>query len=159
MKAKLDYFKIAPQGFSNLMSLEKYIADSYRQRGTLEHELIELVKIRVSQINKCSYCIDMHTKDARLLGISEQNIYGLSAWEDSPFYDDRTKAALLWAETLTLITNDSVIDENYNFLENYFSKESIVDLTLVITSINTWNRVAKAFSVPAGSYQPGQYDI
>ncbi len=149
MEPRLNYPKIAPEGIQILGKLEAYIKHS-----GLEPELIELVKLRSSQINGCAYCIDMHTKDARSHGESEQRLYGLNAWREAPFYTARERAALAWAEAVTLIGRDHVPDEVYNQARAHFSEKELVDLTLAVIAINSWNRLAISFRTLAGSYQP-----
>lgn len=122
----------------------------------LEPTLRELVKTRASQINGCAYCIDMHTKDARALGESEQRLYALNAWRETPFYTDRERAALEWTEQLTLIAGKDVPDDLYARMRAHFSEEEIAKLTLAVVQINGWNRLAIAFRAPAGTYQPAQ---
>ncbi|MBV8553827.1 MAG: carboxymuconolactone decarboxylase family protein [Acidobacteriaceae bacterium] len=123
----------------------------------LEPALRELVKTRASQINGCAYCIDMHTKDARAQGESEQRLYALNAWRETPFYTDRERAALEWTEHLTLIAGKGVPDDLYQRVREHFSEEEIVKLTLAVVQINGWNRLAIAFRAPAGNYQPAQH--
>ncbi len=122
----------------------------------LEPALRELVKTRASQINGCAYCLDMHTKDARAQGETEQRLYALNAWRETPFYTDRERAALEWTEQLTLIAGKDVPDELYRRVREHFSEEEIVNLTLAVVQINGWNRLATAVRAPAGSYQPTQ---
>ena len=122
----------------------------------LEHSLLELVKIRVSQINGCAYCIDMHTKDARALGETEQRIYALSAWRETPFFSDRERAALEWAESVTLVGDSHVPDEIYELVRRHFSEDELVSLTFALVAINGWNRLAVSFRIPPGTYQPQQ---
>jgi AhpD family alkylhydroperoxidase len=131
-----------------MLGLEQYV----RHSG-LEHSLIELVKTRVSQINGCAYCIDMHTKDARAAGETEQRLYGLSAWRETPFYSERERAALEWAETLTLISQNDVPDELYNRVREQFSEEELIKMSLAVIAINGWNRLAIPFRSVPGSYQ------
>lgn len=119
----------------------------------LEKSLIHLVKIRASQINGCAYCIDMHTKDARAEGETEQRIYALNAWRETPFFDDRERAALEWAETITLISKDQVPDAVYDSVRKHFDEKSLVALTMAAIAINAWNRLAITFRAPAGTYQ------
>jgi AhpD family alkylhydroperoxidase len=120
----------------------------------LESELRELVKTRASQINGCAYCIDMHTKDARAQGETEQRLYALNAWRETPFYTDRERAALEWTEYLTLIAERGVPDELYARMREHFSEAEMVNLTLAVVQINGWNRIAISFRSVAGSYQP-----
>ena len=119
----------------------------------LEHSLMELVKIRASQINGCAYCLDMHTKDARALGETEQRIYALSAWREAPFFSERERAALEWTEALTRIAVDHVPDAVYEAVKPHFTEAELVALTFVLVAINGWNRLAISFRAPAGSYQ------
>lgn len=120
----------------------------------LEKSLIELVKIRSSQINGCAYCIDMHTKDARAAGETEQRIYALNAWRETPFFSDRERAALEWAESLTLVGKTHVPDSTFEEARKYFSEAEIVSLTWTIVAINGWNRLAVSMRAVPGSYQP-----
>jgi AhpD family alkylhydroperoxidase len=122
----------------------------------LEASLLELIKIRASQINGCAYCIDMHTKDARAAGESEQRIYLLSAWHEAPFYSDRERAALEWTEALTLIAENHVPDDIYQRVKPHFTDEELVNLTLAVSTINAWNRFAISFRSEPGTYQPKQ---
>jgi AhpD family alkylhydroperoxidase len=122
----------------------------------LEPRLRELVKVRASQINGCAYCIDMHTKDARAQGETEQRLYALNAWRETPFYTDRERAALEWTEQLTLIAGRGVPDELYARMREYFSEAEMVNLTLAVVQINAWNRIAISFQSEVGSYQPAQ---
>ena len=151
MATRLNYVKAAPEAYRAMSQLEHYV----RNCG-LEASLIELVKIRASQINGCAYCIDMHTKDARAAGESEQRIYLLSAWREAPFYNERERAALEWAEAVTLIAGDHVPDEIYERVKPHFTDEELVNLTLAVATINAWNRLAISFRSEAGSYQPKQ---
>ncbi len=131
-----------------MYGLEKYV----RQSG-LEHSLLELVKTRASQINGCAYCIDMHTKDARALGETEQRLYGLSAWRETPFYSERERAGLEWTEALTLISQNHVPDELYERVRQQFTEAELINLTLAVVAINGWNRLAISFRSVPGSYQ------
>ncbi len=144
---RLDYRKVFTSGFEAMIGLQRSIAD-----GGLEPLLLELVKIRASQINGCAYCIDMHTKDARALGETEQRIYALSAWHEAPFYSERERAALEWAEAVTRVGDTHVPDDVYAELEAQFSPEEIAALTYAIVAINGWNRLAVGFRSPVGRY-------
>ncbi|GGB23132.1 MULTISPECIES: carboxymuconolactone decarboxylase family protein [Mucilaginibacter] len=128
--------------------------NTYLKKSPLELSLRELVNFRVSQINKCAYCLDMHYKDARAKGETEQRLYGLSAWEESPYYTDRERAAFAWAEAVTAC---HVTDEVYNIAKAQFSDEELIDLTLSVTTINTWNRINLSFPNTPGTYQVGQF--
>jgi AhpD family alkylhydroperoxidase len=123
------------------------------QTSGLEHSLVSLAKIRASQINGCAYCIDMHTKDARAEGETEQRIYALNAWRETPFFSDRERAALEWTETLTLISQNQVPDEIYDRVRQHFNEKDLISLTMAVIAINGWNRLAITFRAPAGSYQ------
>jgi AhpD family alkylhydroperoxidase len=149
MEQRLDYFKAAPEGLAVFRQLQAYIDDC-----GLEHSLMELVKTRASQINGCAYCLDMHTKDARAAGETEQRLYALPAWRETSFYTARERAALAWTEAVTLIDPEEVDDEVYDTVRAQFSEKEIVDLTLVIITINGWNRLAIPFRSQAGSYKP-----
>jgi AhpD family alkylhydroperoxidase len=149
MGQRLDYSKAAPDGTGILRQLERYL-----KNAGLEPDLLELVRLRASQINGCAYCIDMHTKDARSHGESEQRLYGVTAWREMPFYSERERAALAWCETVTLIGEGRVPDEIYSLARNHFTERELVDLTLAVIAINSWNRLAISFRTPAGSYQP-----
>ena len=147
-------------GLTNKAVLGAYRAMSqlehYVRNSGLEASLLELVKIRASQINGCAYCIDMHTKDARAAGESEQRIYLLSAWRESSFYSERERAALEWAESLTLIADNHVPDDIYERVAAHFTEEELANLTLAVVTINGWNRFAISFRSEPGSYQPQQ---
>ena len=148
MTQRIDWKTAAPQGFAAQLGLETYV-----RRSGLEHPLLELVKTRASQINGCAYCLDMHTKDARAEGESEQRLYALSAWRETAFYSDRERAALAWAEAVTRIADGATTDELYAEMRRHFSEKELVDLTLAIVAINGWNRLAIACRTPPGSYQ------
>jgi AhpD family alkylhydroperoxidase len=118
----------------------------------LEHSLLELVKIRASQINGCAYCIDMHTKDARAAGETEQRIYALSAWRETPFFTDRERAALTWTESVTRVADTHVPDDVHDRVRQVLSESDLVSLTWAVVAINAWNRLAVAFRAPVGTY-------
>lgn len=149
MEQRINYQKTASGAFKAMLAMENHV----RQCG-LEHSLLELVKTRASQINGCAFCIDMHTKDARAAGETEQRLYGLSAWRETPFYTERERAALELTEAVTLITNGGVPDALYQKVREHFSEEETVNLVAAIIAINGWNRLAITFHTPAGSYQP-----
>ena len=149
MKERLNYAAVAPGALKAMLEIEKYAAGS-----GLEHSLYELVKTRASQINGCAYCLDMHTKDARLAGETEQRLCGLSAWRETPFYSERERAALAWTEALTLIAQSEISDDLYQATRNHFNEKEMVDLTMAIIAINGWNRLAISFRTLPGSYQP-----
>ncbi len=149
MKPRLDYGKANPEAMKAMLGVESFV----RHSG-LEHSLYELVKTRASQINGCAYCLDMHTKDARKAGETEQRLYALSAWRETPFFSERERAALEWAEALTLISQNHVSDELYAMVSKHFTEKEIVSLTMAIIAINGWNRLAIGFRTVPGSYNP-----
>src|SRR5215212_5350810 len=149
MQTRLDYGKAAPGSVQALYKLQKYVDES-----GLEHSLLELVKTRVSQINGCAFCIDMHTKDARAAGETEQRLYALNAWREAPFYTDRERAALAWAEVVTNISQSHASDEEYEAARSHFDDEELVKLTMAIITINGWNRLSIVFRPEVGAYQP-----
>jgi AhpD family alkylhydroperoxidase len=151
MQSRIDYKAVAPDGLKALSGLETYVRQS-----TIEKGLQDLVKVRASQLNGCAYCIDMHTKDARAGGETEQRLYALSAWREGPFFSERERAALTWTEAVTLISEGHVPDEVFQAVRQHFSDKELVDLTLVVTAINAWNRMAISFRSVPGSYQPAR---
>ncbi len=146
---RINYSKTAPEAVDILVKLEGYI-----MKSGLEHDLLDLVRLRASQINGCAFCIDMHTKDARSRGESEQRLYELSAWREAPFYSERERAALAWTEAVTLVSVDHVPAEVYNLAREHFTEKELVDLTMAVIAINAWNRLAISFRTPPGSYKP-----
>lgn len=144
---RIDYRKVLPDALHAMRGLEDVVHGS-----TLEPELLELVKMRASQLNGCAYCLDMHSKDARARGESEQRLYLLSAWREAPFYTDRERAALAWCEALTLLPETGAPDDVYAEVEHAFEQEEIVALTLAIVAINGWNRFAVGLRSPVGGY-------
>jgi len=149
MPSRIDFPKTAPGAYMAMRGLEAYV----RQSG-LEPGLLELVKIRASQLNGCAYCIDMHTKDARAHGESEQRLYALPAWRETPFFSARERAALAWTEVVTLVADGPIEEEDYEDVREQFDERSLADLTLAIVAINGWNRLAIAFAAVPGTYQP-----
>lgn len=148
-KQRLDYAKLAPEGLRAMLGLNDYGSNS-----GLEISLLELVRMRSSQINGCAFCLDMHTQDARLAGETEQRLYVLNAWREAPFYSDRERAALAWTEAVTLVSESHVPEEVYDEARRHFSEKELVDLTFVIVAINSWNRLSVSFRKPAGTYHP-----
>lgn len=146
-KPRIDYQRM--DGVKGMMALEQQVRHS-----NLDPALRELIKLRASQINGCAYCIDMHTKDARAAGETEQRLYALSAWHEAPFFSERERAALRWTEALTLISENDVPDSLYDAVRQQFSEEEIVNLSLAIIAINGWNRLAISLRSVAGSYKP-----
>jgi len=146
--SRIDYRKAAPGVFQAMLGLEVG-----GRRSTLEPALIELVKMRASQINGCAYCLDMHSKDARAAGETEQRLYLLSTWRETPLYSERERAALDWTEAVTQISANDLPDVLYAKVRVHFEERELVELTLAIIAINGWNRLAIAFRTEAGSYQ------
>lgn len=149
MSERLNAYKSAPAGYKLMLDMEKYLHEC-----GLEESLIHLVKMRASQINGCAYCLDMHSKDARAAGETEQRLYALSAWREAPFFSERERAALAYTEAVTRISEDHVEDELYAEVRRHFSEKEIVDLTFCIIVINGWNRLAIPFRSEVGKYQP-----
>lgn len=148
--ARLDYARVAPDALRAHFGLEMYV------RGVgLEWSLLELVRLRASQINGCAYCVDMHTKDARLDGESEQRLYAVSVWRETPFFTPRERAALAWTEVVTELSRTGVPDEAYAAVREHFAEEELVGLTMAIIAINGWNRLAVSFRTPVGGYVAG----
>jgi AhpD family alkylhydroperoxidase len=152
MKARIDYRTADSKAIQMLLGIERHISTS-----TLEHKLLHLIKMRASQINGCAYCLDMHSKDARAEGETEQRLYSLDAWEEAPYYSDRERAALAWTDAVTLLGNGHVPDSVYENVRAQFSENEIAVLTLAVGMINTWNRLNVAFRTPAGGYRPGMF--
>ena len=151
MKPRIEYQKIAPGAFQAMRAFETYIPGC-----GLELTLLELIKIRASQINGCAYCLDMHTKDARAQGETEQRIYALNAWRETPFFTEKERAALAWTEAVTLVAQSQVPDEVYELARKYFNEKELVNVTGAIIAINGWNRFAVSFRSVPGTYQPPQ---
>lgn len=148
MKQRINYQKVAPGALKGMFELEKYV------NSALEVSLIELIKLRASQINGCAYCIDMHTKDARKAGETEQRLYALSAWRETGFYSERERAALEWTEALTLIYKNEISDSLFESVRKHFDEKEMVALTTAVNAINSWNRIAIGFRAIPGSYNP-----
>jgi AhpD family alkylhydroperoxidase len=149
MEPRINFHSASPKLIEAMRKLEQAIDQS-----GLEPSLRELVKTRASQINGCAYCIDMHTKDARAAGESEQRLYALNAWRETPFFSDRERAALEWTEAVTLVSETHVPDEDFARVRQFFSETELVSLTFAIAAINTWNRLAISFRAVPGSYKP-----
>lgn len=152
MSARINYQQTAPEAVRALLNVENYV----RQSG-IEKPLLELVKLRASQVNGCAYCVDMHTKDARAAGETEQRLYAISVWRDAPFFTARERAALAWTEAVTRISDSHVPDDVYEFARSKFSEKELVDLTMAVIAINSWNRLSVSFRREAGSYEPGEH--
>ena len=140
MSERIDFAKVAPKNYKAMYSLKALVEDS-----TLDAKLRALIDVRVSQINGCVFCLDMHTQEARAAGETQQRLDSLAAWEESPFFDDREKAALEWAENVTLLADSGIPDEVYEAVRGHFSEEELVDLTYAVVLMNGWNRLAVGF--------------
>ena len=153
MNSRLDWFTAVPAAAQALLHVQAFV-----NKSGLEPKLLELVKLRASQINGCAYCIDMHTKDARAAGETEQRLYLLDAWHEAGhLYGERERAAIAWTEALTRLGEAHVPDDVYAQVRARFSDAELVTLTLAVTAINSWNRMNIAFRVQAGGYQPGMF--
>ena len=152
MTSRANYFVLAAEGMEILMNQESYLRAQFSISETLTIPVWELVKLRVSQMNQCAFCIDMHSKDALSQGEANDRIIGLNAWRDMPFYSKVERAALEWAEHLTL--GKSVVDDVYQGAVEVLGEQAVVDLTLAVNAINSWNRIAKSFKPEVGSYKP-----
>ena len=146
---RLDYAHVAPGAVRAQFGLEQYVRDS-----GLEHSLLHLVKMRASYMNGCAYCVDMHSKDARVAGETEQRLYAVPVWRETPFFTPRERAALAWTEAVTDVGRTGVPDDVYEETRRHFSEAEMVNLTLAVVAINGWNRLAISFRAPVGSYQP-----
>ncbi len=151
MHPRIDHRRLSPGAMKAMLGLEEYIHNC-----GLPEKLLHLVKFRCSQINGCAYCLDMHSKDLRAVGETEQRLYVLDAWREAPFYSERERAALAWAEAVTLVSKEHVPDDVYEQARGQFTEEELVNLTLAVVAINGWNRFSIAFRSVPGSYQPHQ---
>ncbi|HEV8582113.1 MAG TPA: carboxymuconolactone decarboxylase family protein [Thermoanaerobaculia bacterium] len=151
MKARINYAKAAPGVYDAMDSLDQYL-----QQCGLEKSLLFMVQLRVSQINGCAYCLDMHWKDLRATGEAEQRLYSLDAWRECPYYTDRERAALAWAEAVTLIIGGHVPDAVYEEVRPHFSEKELSDITLAVAAINAWNRLSISARLVPGGYQPAR---
>ena len=149
MQPRFDMMKIDPEAYRAMSGMERYL-----HQTSLEVPLIHIVKLYASVINHCAYCIDMDWKDLRALGETEQRLYGLPAWRESPYYTDRERAAFTWTEAVTVVTDGFISDEAYEAVKPHFSEKELAELTMVIVTINSWNRLSIAARSTAGSYQP-----
>lgn len=149
MKQRLNAFDRSQGAVKAMGGVEMYLAKS-----SIEKSLLHLIKFRVSQINGCAFCLDVHSKESRIAGETEQRLYLLDAWRESPFYTDRERAALAWAESVTKITAGNIADEVYETARHHFNEQEIFDLTLAVTTINTWNRFGIAFQTTPVASQP-----
>ena len=149
MNTRIDYKSVAPGAVSAMAGLEHYVRSS-----GLEPTVVELVKLRASYLNGCAYCVDMHTRDARAAGESEQRLYAVPVWRETPFFSPRERAALAWTETVTELGRTGVPDDAYDEARAHFSESELVNLTMAVVAINGWNRLAVSFRTEPGTYQP-----
>ncbi len=149
MEPRLEAHKVAPGAYHAMLGLESYV----RSCG-LETSLLELVRLRASVMNGCAYCVDMHSKDARAEGESEQRLYAIGVWRETPFFSERERAALAWTEAVTELPHREVPDEVYEEARQHFSEKELVDLTMAVVAINGWNRLNISFRTVPGTYQP-----
>ncbi|HUL66157.1 MAG TPA: carboxymuconolactone decarboxylase family protein [Burkholderiaceae bacterium] len=154
MKSRLDFFRVVPGAAQAMLALQAHV-----NGAGLERSLLELVKMRASQINGCASCLDMHSKDARAAGETEQRLYLLDAWREAPFYSERERAALAWTEAVTRVTEGHVSDDVYASARAHFAEQELVNLTLAVIAINGWNRLNIAFRSEAGSYRPWMFKL
>lgn len=152
MKQRVNYVSVAPEAFKLMRNFEEYAKTT-----GFDPKLVELIKLRASQINGCAYCLDMHSKDARYIGETEQRIYLLNAWREAPFYSDEERAVLALTEAVTDISLEGVPDELYDHVRVYFDEKQFVDLIILINAINCWNRLAISMRSVPGRYQPGDH--
>jgi AhpD family alkylhydroperoxidase len=148
MKPRIDFMKVNPKALQPMLGLGTYL-----ETCSIDARLLHLIKVRASQINGCAYCIDMHTKEARADGETEQRLYGLNAWRETPYFNNRERAALAWTDALTLITDGHVPDAVFAEVREQFSEAEMVDLALAVVTINSWNRVVISFRPVPGTYQ------
>ena len=151
MKPRVNNLEVGTGAVQAMLKLSGYVAHS-----GLEQSLLGLLEFRVSQINGCAYCLDMHWKDLRAIGEGEQRLYSLDAWRESPYYTDRERAALTWTEAVTLITSGHVSDAVYEEVRPHFSEKELCDLTLAVAAINAWNRLSISARLVPGVYQPAK---
>ncbi len=149
MQARIDYGRKAPGTYRAMDALDRYVGECGLERG-----LVLLVQLRASQLNGCAYCVDMHWKDLRAMGESEQRLYSLVVWRECPYYTDRERAALAWTEAVTLVASGHVPDEVYDAVQPHFSERELADLTLAVAAINAWNRLSIAGRLVPGGYEP-----
>ncbi|HUZ45204.1 MAG TPA: carboxymuconolactone decarboxylase family protein [Terriglobia bacterium] len=149
MEPRIELQKISQDAYKAMRGLEVYVRQS-----SLEPALLELVRLRASEMNGCAYCVDMHTKDARAAGETEQRLYATGVWRETPFFSERERAALAWTEAVTEISQGHVPDDVYQAAREHFSEKELIDLTMAVVAINGWNRLAISFRAVPGTYQP-----
>ena len=144
---RLDWYKESPEAYKAMLVVQTVV-----DKSAIDHKLLELIKIRASQINGCAHCLEMHTKDAIALGENDQRLHLLAAWKEAPFYSEKERVALAWCESLTNISSEGAPENILKELHKFFTKEEIVELTLAVVTINGWNRLAVAFKSDVGNY-------
>ena len=154
MKPRINYAKMAPGVYDAMDALDTYLAGC-----GLEESLLHVVRLRASQLNGCAYCIDMHWKDLRALGETEQRLYGLDAWRESPYYTERERAALEWTEAATSVAEGHLPDALHDEMRRILNEKELADLTLAIATINAWNRLSIAARLTPGLYQPAKHSV
>ena len=154
MEERIHYAKVSPGAYHAMLGLEKYLHEC-----GLEERLLHLIKLRTSQVNGCAYCLDMHWKDLRAIGEAEQRLYSLDAWRECPYYSDRERAALAWAESVTRVSETHVPDDVFEEAKQHFSEKELADLTVAVATINAWNRLAIAARTTPGTYQPQKVEL
>ena len=154
MQPRIDYRKYGQEALKYMLSLEDYIA-----KCGLEHSLLHLLKFRASQINGCAYCLDMHSIDARALGETEQRLYTLEAWRETPFFTERERAALAYTEVVTLVSQTNVPDDVFDDVKKHFTEKEIVDLTIAVAMINLWNRISISLRTVPGHNRPAKVAV
>ena len=152
MKPRINFMQVSGRALQSLLNVNAVI-----EEAGFDEKLLHLIELRASQINGCAYCIDMHSKDARAAGDTEQRLYGLNAWREAPYYTDRERAALEWTEAVTLVSSTGVPDSAYEAVRTQFSEKEIAFLTLAVSMINTWNRLNVALRTVPGDYKPGMF--
>ncbi len=154
MEERLHYAKVSPGAYHALLGLEKYLHEC-----GLEVGLLHLIKLRASQINGCAFCLDMHWKDLRAIGETEQRMYSLNAWRECPYYTDRERAALAWTDSVTRIADTHAPDAVYEEVTKHLTEKEIADITVAVATINAWNRLAIAGRTTPGTYQPAKREM
>ena len=154
MEERIHYTRVSPGAYHAMLGLEKYLHEC-----GLEEGLVHLIKLRASQINGCAFCLDMHWKDLRAIGESEQRLYSLDAWEECPYYTDRERAALAWTDSVTCIAETHAPDDVYERVRKHLTEKELADITIAVATINAWNRLAIAGRTTPGTYQPAKREL
>jgi AhpD family alkylhydroperoxidase len=154
MEERIHYTRVSPGAYHAMLGLEKYLHEC-----GLEEGLVHLIKLRASQINGCAFCLDMHWKDLRAIGETEQRLYSLDAWEECPYYTDRERAALAWTDSVTCIAETHAPDDVYERVRKHLTEKELADITIAVATINAWNRLAIAGRTTPGTYQPAKREL